>query len=273
MQLTFVTDMLGAQWRFYLAIVLVFFLLACAGPQQQSAGRYPVAHDGPPRDRSSKPAKEPVPKPEPLSRYGNHSPYDVNGKVYYVLPSSQGYRDRGIASWYGRKFHGHKTSSGEIYDMFQFSAAHRELPLPTYVEVTNLDNGRSVVVRVNDRGPFHGNRLLDLSFAAAEKLDMISSGTASVEVRAIGVLAAEQTVGKVWLQVGAYSDRRAAERVQRQLRNNQLGPVTLSRLRQDNRLLWRVRIGPFVEESAIRQADQQIQRLGLGRSVRVGESE
>ncbi len=258
--------------RLGFSLVLMVLLAACAAPQKQSGSRYPEAHDGPPRQRPSTAAKEPVPRPEPLSRYGNHSPYTVNGKTYHVMSSSQGYRERGTASWYGRKFHGHKTSSGEVYDMFQFSAAHRELPLPTYVEVTNLENGRSVVVRVNDRGPFHGSRLLDLSYAAAEKLDMVQAGTAPVEVRAIGVLAAEQTTGKVWLQVGAYSDRRSAERVQRQLQDNRLEPVTVSRVRRAGRVLWRVRVGPFVEEQSIRQADQRIRRLGLGQSVRVGES-
>lgn len=247
-------------------------LTACAAPRTSTDSRYPEAHDGPPVERPATRAQEPVPKPEPLSRYGNHSPYTVNGKTYRVRESSQGYRARGEASWYGRKFHGHKTSSGEVYDMFQFSAAHRELLLPSYVEVTNLDNGRSVVVRVNDRGPFHGNRIIDLSFAAAEKLDMVTSGTARVEVRAIGQLAAEHTAGKVWLQVGAYRSRDAADGVRRQLQANRLEPVTITRVRRGSQLLWRVRVGPFVEESAIRRASSQIRRLGLGESVRVGEA-
>ncbi len=126
-----------------------------------------------------------VPRPEPRSRYGNPDSYEVNGQRYYVLESGEGYFERGTASWYGEKFHGRTTSSGEIYDMYAMTAAHRSLPLPTYARVTNLHNGRSVVVKINDRGPFHDNRLIDLSYVAAAKLGMLESGTAPVEVRAI----------------------------------------------------------------------------------------
>lgn len=128
---------------------------------------------------------EPEPTGEAPARYGNRSPYTVLGKDYHVLPSAQGYVARGIASWYGSKFHGRATSSLEPYDMYQFSAAHKSLPLPTHVRVTNLENGRSVVVRVNDRGPFHEDRLIDLSYAAAVKLGVHVNGTAPVEIRAL----------------------------------------------------------------------------------------
>ena len=124
---------------------------------------------------------------EPLARYGNHSPYEVFGRKYHVLASSEGYRERGTASWYGSKFHGRRTSSGEPYDMHLATAAHRSLPLPTYAEVTNLDNGRKVIVKINDRGPFKDGRIIDLSYGAALRLGMISTGTARVEVRAIDV--------------------------------------------------------------------------------------
>ncbi len=136
-----------------------------------------------PEDVSALP--EPVPKDEPRSRYGNRSPYTVLGQTYSVLPSAKGYVERGIASWYGSKFHGRATSNFEPYDMYQFSGAHRTLPLPSYVRVTNLDNGRSVIVRINDRGPFHQGRLIDLSYAAAVRLGVNLTGTAPVEVRAI----------------------------------------------------------------------------------------
>ena len=129
--------------------------------------------------------REPTPQDEPRARYGNRSPYTVLGRSYHVLDSARGYVERGTASWYGEKFHGRATSSLEPYDMYAFSAAHKSLPLPTYARVTNLENGRSVVVRVNDRGPFHGTRLIDLSYAAAIKLGMHVKGTASVEVRAL----------------------------------------------------------------------------------------
>jgi rare lipoprotein A len=126
-----------------------------------------------------------VPRVEPLSRFGNAESYVVLGKRYQTRPSSRGYVERGLASWYGEPFHGRKTSSGEIYNMHGMSAAHKTLPLPTYARVTNVENGRSVVIRINDRGPFHGPRLIDLSHTAAVKLGVVKTGTAMVEVRAI----------------------------------------------------------------------------------------
>ena len=126
-----------------------------------------------------------VPRSEPKSRGGNASSYVVFGQTYRVLNSSRGFTQTGTASWYGNKFHGHLTSNGEVYDMYTMSAAHTRLPLPTYVKVTNLDNNRQVIVRVNDRGPFVGNRIIDLSYAAAYRLDMVKTGTARVKVEAI----------------------------------------------------------------------------------------
>jgi rare lipoprotein A len=138
---------------------------------------------GPPPDISKIP--EPVPKIEPRSLYGNKSPYTVLGQTYTVLPSPQGYVERGIASFYGNKFHGYKTSSLEDYDMYKFTAASKTLPLPSYARVTNLQNGKSVIVRVNDRGPFHDDRVIDLSYVAAVKIGVWPKGTGLVEVRAI----------------------------------------------------------------------------------------
>jgi rare lipoprotein A len=126
-----------------------------------------------------------VPKVEPLSRYGNPPTYEVYGRRYTTLSDQRGFVDRGIASWYGEDFHGKRTSSGETYDMFEMTAAHKELPLPTYARVTNLENGRSIVVKINDRGPFHANRIIDLSWVAAAKLRLAAKGTGLVEVRAI----------------------------------------------------------------------------------------
>jgi rare lipoprotein A len=126
-----------------------------------------------------------VPRNEPRSRNGNPPFYDVMGKRYFVLSSSVGYVERGVASWYGPGFHKVRTSTGEPYDMYGMTAAHKTLPLPAYVRVTNLQNGRSIVVRVNDRGPFVGNRIIDLSYTAASKLDMLRNGTAMVEVRTL----------------------------------------------------------------------------------------
>lgn len=128
---------------------------------------------------------EPVPKHEPRARYGNHSPYEVLGKRYHVLPDARGYVARGIASWYGTKFHGRLTSNREPYDMYGFTAAHKTLPLPCYARVTNLENGRSIIVRINDRGPFLHDRIIDLSYVAAVKLGVHIKGTAPVEVRVL----------------------------------------------------------------------------------------
>ena len=128
--------------------------------------------------------RQPSPKKETKSKYGNKT-YTVNGKAYHVLNSAEGYHKRGIASWYGTKFHGRKTSNHETYDMWGMTAASKELPLPTYVRVTNLNNHKQIIVRVNDRGPFHANRILDLSYGAALRLGMLGKGTAPVDVEAV----------------------------------------------------------------------------------------
>jgi rare lipoprotein A len=150
------------------------------------AERYRQAKDDGPREAFDVTTiEEPEPKNEPPARYGNRSPYNVLGRTYQVLPTSRGYVERGISSWYGNKFHGYMTSSFEPYDMYKFTAAHKSLPLPSWARVTNLENGKSVVVRVNDRGPFHDNRLIDLSYAAAVKIGVWPKGTGLVEVRAL----------------------------------------------------------------------------------------
>ncbi|MCF7984756.1 MAG: septal ring lytic transglycosylase RlpA family protein [Thiohalocapsa sp.] len=154
------------------AALAALLIVGCAGPQKKNEADF----GGPP---------DPVPKVEPKAKYGNMESYVVFGQRYYPKPTSRDHVERGIASWYGPKFHGRKTSSGEIYDMHQMTAAHKTLPLPTYARVTNLENGRSAVVRINDRGPFVGDRVIDLSLAAAEKLDVVKNGTAEVEVVSI----------------------------------------------------------------------------------------
>lgn len=158
-------------------------LVACA---LASCGGRPVK-DGAPRARVAVPdlPGDAIPRPEPPSRYGNGPVYEVFGKRYTVMPSGSGYSERGVASWYGKKFHGRLTSSREPYDMYSMTAAHKTLPLPTYVRVRNLRNDKSIIVRVNDRGPFVHNRIIDLSYAAALKLDMVQDGTSLVEVTAI----------------------------------------------------------------------------------------
>lgn len=166
-----------------LACLLMLLLAGCAS---DGGGRYAQQNDAypdAPPDVSDVP--DAVPKDEPLAKSGNRSTYEVWGKTYHVLSDPSGYVEEGDASWYGTKFQGYDTASGETYDMYKMSAAHRTLPLPTYIRVTNLDNQRSAIVRVNDRGPFHGDRLIDLSYAAAARLDILGHGTGHVRVEAI----------------------------------------------------------------------------------------
>jgi rare lipoprotein A len=152
-------------------------LAACSGQVRDSAPSGSASIPDLPGDA--------VPRPEPRSRYGNGPVYEVFDKTYRVMDSGSGYKERGVASWYGKKFHGRLTSNREPYDMYAMTAAHKTLPLPTYVRVRNLRNNRSIIVRVNDRGPFVHNRIIDLSYAAALKLDMVRDGTSLVEVTAI----------------------------------------------------------------------------------------
>lgn len=149
------------------------------------AGCHSLQQDGPPRfPRNIEHIPNAVPKAEQLSRRGN-KPYEVFGQRYHPMKSHKNYKESGLASWYGTKFHGKTTSSGEPYDLYKMTAAHRTLPLPTYARVTNTQNGRSIIVKVNDRGPFHSNRLIDLSYAAARKLGIYGHGTGHVMVEAL----------------------------------------------------------------------------------------
>ena len=171
-----------------IALALAAVLSGCAGAPRVSAP--PPTVQVPPRSTPPPPARlldvpDAIPRAEPRSIYGNPPSYEVFGKRYYVMASSVGYVERGVASWYGPGFHKELTSVREPYDMYGMTAAHKTLPLPAYVRVTNLQNGRSCVVRVNDRGPFVGNRIIDLSYTAAAKLDMLRDGTAMVEVRVL----------------------------------------------------------------------------------------
>jgi rare lipoprotein A len=221
--------------------------------------------------------REPEPRSEPRSRYGNRSPYTVLGKKYFVMDETSGYRERGIASWYGTKFHGRATSSGEIYDMCQFSAAHKTLPIPSFARVTRLDTGQSVIVRVNDRGPFHDSRLIDLSFAAASKLGITRSGTAKVEVVAITGDGAEMAASpaqfepahddKPYLQVASFAIEDNAKALKQRLQAADIDDVFIQKQRINDEPVWRVRIGPL-KSAEIAKIQQLLRERGLN-SVRV----
>jgi len=250
--------------RFLPALIVLLFLAGCAGDKKDEPA------DGP-SDRRLTPAdvRDAVPKREPLARYGNHSPYTVLGKTYTVMESSKGYKERGVASWYGSKFHGRRTSSGEVYDMHLATAAHKRLPLPTFAEVTNLDNGRSMIVKINDRGPFHDDRIIDLSYAAAVKLGVDKTGTARVKVRAIDVASPEPVAVKVadgtFLQVGAFSKRRAADELAGQMIAAQIKPASV----QKSGGLYKVWIGPYASQSEIDATARRVVELGFERPHKV----
>ena len=220
--------------------------------------------------------KEPVPRAEPKSRAGNRSPYKVLGRSYYVRDSAEGYKERGIASWYGTKFHGRRTSSGEIYDMCQFSAAHKSLPIPSFVRVTRLDTGQSVIVRVNDRGPFHEGRIIDLSFAAASKLGINRLGTAKVEVEAVSnlqdlppvTIAETPESDKRYLQAGSFASEDNAKALKERLRDLSIDAAFIQKARTEQGPVWRVRIGPL-NTLEIERIQKLLQENGL-QGVRVG---
>lgn len=248
---------------------LSLILTACGGAKTLgSLGERPDV-DGPPpaSDIPENIADIPdaVPRVEPLSRYGNPDAYEVLGKRYVVLESSVGYRERGDASWYGQKSQGRPTSSGERYDMFRMTAAHKTLPLPSYVRVTNLANGREVVLRVNDRGPFHSERIIDLSYAAAVRLDIIGNGTAPVEVVALqagaqpGNAAADPAL---YLQAGAFSKAANARQLALRLESLGLSQVFVSPTLGDEPL-YRVRLGPYADRAKMDAARATLNRQGI----------
>lgn len=277
---------------YWLAIaVLCLSLVGCQDKNVRpgTPGGY-YGGDRPPtnidKDLSSIP--DAVPVKLPLSKTGN-KPYQALGKTYRPMADARGYKARGTASWYGKKFHGRRTSSGEPYDMFAMSAAHTILPIPSFARVTNLDNGRTVVVKVNDRGPFLHNRIIDLSYAAAWKLDISSSGTGRVEVVALDpqVAAVTQAPQKKYagtagtgiqsarggfaLQVGAFSELANAIQLRKQLRQNgyPVRPESDQELAQ-NGSPYRVVAGPFPERTAAESAKAALQLL-TGENIQLKE--
>lgn len=250
------------------SLVWVLCASTLLGACSSSDGRYRMHQDQAPARLPTEAELSPLePRYEPLSRQGNMANYTVLGQTYEVLPTARNYEAVGKASWYGKKFHGHLTSNGEYYDMYGLSAAHRYLPLPTYVKVTNLNNGHEVVVRVNDRGPFHPDRIIDLSYAAAYQLDMLASGTAPVRVEAIYVPApSQQDATGVFVQLTAVSDSARAEQIREEIAQNYAVDATT----RERNGLHRVLLGPFSEN----QASEWIQKLrlnGFSQAFRVSE--
>lgn len=257
---------------FALAVLLAAAGCATAPPAKQPApAPMPVPAPAPQQDA----AADPVPRAEPRSRSGNPRFYTVAGRRYFVLGTAEGYSERGVASWYGEQFHARATSSGERFDMYAMSAAHKTLPLPCYARVTNLANGRSVVVRINDRGPFVANRLIDLSYGAAARLDMLRAGTAFVEVTVLQPAAASPGTVQaadaspaarpagMYAQAGAFAQRDNAERLQQQLRAAGIRDAQLREERQGERTLYKLRIGPLASVGEFDALMARLATLGV----------
>ena len=235
--------------------------------------------DGPPADFALRVSdiKNAVPRNQPVSRYGNPPSYTVRGKTYRVMKSAKGFVQKGDASWYGTKFHGRLTSSGEPYDMYAMTAAHKTLPLPSYVEVHNLKNNRRIIVKVNDRGPFHEGRIIDLSYAAAHKLGITGTGTAPVEIKVIdtGNLALDTSEvilpkkssfhGKtnIHIQVAAMGTETAAEKMARELRQKDFNSVRVNVAEVNHRKLYRVRIGPLPDVDLAYKILNELNGMGM----------
>lgn len=264
-----------------LPLLLLALLAGCTGPsvfeEQDGAPSGPVdAHSVP----------DAIPKYEPYSKYGNPASYEALGKTYYVKKSAKNHVERGIASWYGTKFHGRRTSSGEPYDMYKMTAAHKSLPIPSYAEVTNLENGRKIVVRINDRGPFKEGRIIDLSYVAAIKLGIDQKGTGQVEMRTItfdppnrGViaLAAPQatpaeisrieplessTRQQTFLQVGSFSEQQNMQRMVDRLNGASIKNIRVYSPDSDN-TNYRVRIGPLANRNIAEQLANELTNKGF----------
>ncbi|MBV1932166.1 MAG: septal ring lytic transglycosylase RlpA family protein [Porticoccaceae bacterium] len=254
--------------------------------------RGPTAPDGAPwNDVDVSTIADAVPRQDPITRAGNKNPYTVNGKTYHLLPTAKGYREAGMASWYGTKFHGNHTANGETYSMYGMTAAHKTLPIPAYAEVRNLANNRSVIVRINDRGPFHGDRIIDLSYAAAKKLGYAGQGTARVEVTAIDphnfqknsvqapripaitepfpAAAASQNSQRNseisgFLQIGAYSSYQSAAQHRLQVSGLTTYPVVIEQAVHpvENTSLFKVIVGPIADVIKLQQLRDDLQQKG-----------
>ena len=291
-----------------IVVLCLLFLSACStvnqspqrdeSPQRgESLQRGEVRDGGPARPVDVSHINDAAPSPVIRTRAGNAKVYTVLGKTYRTMEHSHGYQERGIASWYGTKFHGKRTANGEVYDMLAMTAAHKVLPIPSYVRVTNVNNGTSVVVRINDRGPFHSNRIIDLSYAAARKLGIAAAGTGLVDVvdvtpstdalnsssvapsptsfnpltpspisntqkvtHALG-RSAQQLTGLYYLQLGAFQALVSAQSLRSQLVEIISDPINVIEGRDK---LYRVTLGPIKDEQQIVHWQQVLQRNGIG---------
>jgi rare lipoprotein A len=255
---------------------IIIFIMVCALSACSTTSRYSMKHDvGPKGSFDASDVPDAVPVWEPFSRQGNGSPYTVRGVTYHLADIRNGFEETGIASWYGLKFHGELTSNGERYNMYAMSAAHKHLPLPSYVRVTNLENGKTVIVRVNDRGPFHKGRVIDLSYAAATKLGYADKGTARVKVELIKLpmpgnalaqhAAADNFEDKIahFIQVAAFSSRASAEAVSREIAAKAgTDKVFIASYENKSVSVHRVRLGPFADEHSAQRALRQLRLNG-----------
>jgi len=289
--------------RTVMSLSALLLLAACAStpvpqsgaPTMSASDAYQASRYGIQQDRSPTAPFDPSQVREvvtvipPRTSAGNRSPYTVSGRTYQIMPTEEGYRERGFASWYGEKFHGHDTSNGEVYDMFQLSAAHKSMPIPGFLRVTNLENNKSIIVRVNDRGPFHSDRIIDLSYAAAHMLDFANKGTAMVEVEAImptivanaaparartvATTASAAVAGNQYLQVGAFSDLRAAEQLSARLRNLTSRPVFIRSVETNGaqQTMHRVRVGPIPDAEELARITDSVVAADLGSPYTVRE--
>ena len=249
--------------NYLLLILLSLTLISCS----TTDGIFEAKDSAP--DQSIDPAtiKDAVPREDLITRAGNKNPYTVFGKTYRLLPTSKGYKEEGVASWYGTKFHGRPTANGEPYSLYGMTAAHRTLPIPAYVKVTHLANGRTAIVRVNDRGPFHSERIIDLSYAAAVKLGYAEQGTAKVLIEVIdpknhdAAVAASENNQSYLLQVGAFKSLQSAARLRAKLILGISQPVNIHATEPAG--YYRVQLGPLHSMDAVKKVTEQLLEFNI----------
>lgn len=245
------------------ALIALSVTLLSACSSTSNKGRYQLEHDvAPENPKSVEHVQDATPKYEPYSLGGNKD-YSLRGERYQIVKDVNGFKQKGIASWYGQKFHGHMTSNGEIYDMYSMSAAHKTLPIPSYVKVTNLDNNKVAIVRINDRGPFHPGRIIDLSYAAAYKLGVIQTGTANVEIETviIGKAApesAQETHDQYYIQVSSSKHHESSRTLLNDLSQNLSVAGIIDSAQGVNRVL----LGPFDDFHATQTLLAKVKALG-----------